>query len=214
MKVKICGLTRTGDALAAAAAGADMIGFVFARSPRRVSPEAARAMIAAVRGAAGSAGAAVPLAVGVFVDEPPGEVARVAALAGLDVAQLHGTESPDLCRSLPLPVIKALRVAKGEDLARAGDYAGAVGYLLLDARLPGAAGGTGKSFDWSLAAGASLAGVPWLLAGGLNPGNVARAVRACRPDGVDVSTGVEVGPGIKDRELMASFVKTAKEEIR
>ncbi len=214
MIVKICGLTRTEDAIAAVEAGADMIGFVLAPSPRRVTPENAAAMIGAARSAAvrrsAAPGARALLAVGVFVDEKPDTVAWMAKALGLDLVQLHGNESPTYCASMPVGVIKAFLVKDEGSLDGLEGYAGVVDYVLLDTYLSGRAGGTGQSFDWSIAAGMEGHPVPWLLAGGLTPATVGEAARRCRPHGVDVSGGVEVRPGVKDHGLIRQFIANAK----
>jgi len=201
--VKICGLTRVEDAAAAAEAGADMVGFVFAPSPRTVSVASAREMSRAVSGAG-------TLKVGVFVDAEAGFVRWTVEETGLDLVQLHGRESPAYCRSLPVGVIKAVRVKDNSSLEEAKPYLETVRFLLLDSWRPGLPGGTGLTFDWSLAEGVGKCGVPWLLAGGLHAGNVAQAVAACRPDGVDVSGGVEAEPGVKDHQLMRRFIEAAR----
>ncbi len=210
MIVKICGLTCTEDALAARDAGADLLGFVFANSPRRVSPEQARKIVAALAAAPPSPRGTRHLTVGVFVDEHPDTVNRIVESVGLDLVQLHGDESPDYCRSMPVPVIKAFRVQAEGSLEALKSYLGAARYLLLDRYRPGAAGGTGETFDWSLAEGMAEFGIPWFLAGGLHPANVAGAIAHCRPDGVDVSSGVESSPGVKDHRLIREFIFKAK----
>ena len=203
MKVKICGITCAEDALAAVAAGADALGFNFCpASPRYLDPRNARDI---VRG--------LPpfvTAVGVFVDVvSPEEVRRIARLSGVSVLQLHGEESPDYCRRLrgSYPLIKALRLGGGLNRQTLGEYP--VQAFLLDTYDETRRGGTGKTFDWSLAS--SLADLcPIILAGGLTPDNVAAAVRAVRPYAVDVCSGVEARPGKKDPEKLARFV----EEVR
>lgn len=205
MRVKICGLQDEATALAAAAAGADFLGFVFAPSRRRVTPERARSAIAAVRS---RAGALAPRMVGVFVDECPLLVADVAAYCGLDYVQLCGDESPSYLRRLGVPVLLA-RPTRGEaTLAALAPYRDLATLFLLDASTPGARGGTGRLCDWATA---SLVArhFPVLLAGGLTPANVADAIAAVRPAGVDVSSGVETD-GRKDPDKIAAFVAQAK----
>lgn len=201
MKVKICGITNYEDAAAAVELGADALGFNFyRRSPRYIEPEAARAIIRRLP--------PFVAAVGLFVDEGPEEVCRAARAAGVGVLQLHGDETPDYCGRLSgWPLIKALRVGGALDAAGLADYE--VQAFLLDARDGALYGGTGKVFDWSLAA--AVRGVaPIILAGGLRPDNVAEAIRTARPYGVDVSSGVESSPGRKDRALVGAFI----EEVR
>ncbi|MBV9923678.1 MAG: phosphoribosylanthranilate isomerase [Acidobacteria bacterium] len=198
--VKVCGITNLEDALAALDAGADMLGFNFyARSPRYVTPAAAREIVERL-----PAGATC---VGVFVNEArPADVERIAREAGLGAAQLHGDETPEYCRSLRgLKTIKALRVGPnyGAETAAAFD----TDAVLLDAYVPGERGGTGHTFDWSLASQTRERVARLFLAGGLTPENVASAVAAVRPYAVDVCSGVETSPGRKSPELMRRFVK-------
>ncbi len=196
-RVKICGITNREDALAACGLGAHALGFVLAESPRRISPERAREIIAMLP----------PLVatVGVFVDSPPEEVAELRRFCGLDWVQLHGSESEAEALALGPRVIKALRVGPGREPDPLS-YAGCA--LLLDTYHPDAVGGTGLSFDWSLAQDIA-AQRPVILAGGLNPSNVAQAIAQVKPFAVDVSSGVEIEKGIKDHELIASFIARA-----
>ena len=199
VRVKICGVTRLEDALAAAQAGADALGFNFwPQSKRYVDPRAAGDIIALLPPFVAT--------VGVFVDPTRDEALRAAEASGVQWLQLHGDESPELCASLPLPVLKAIRVRHRAslDLLDAYDVAG----FLLDTDSPGY-GGSGATFDWTLAAeGARRA--PIVLAGGLRPENVADAVRQVRPWAVDVASGVESAPGVKDHEKTARFIREAK----
>lgn len=198
--VKVCGITNLEDALAAVEDGADMLGFNFyARSPRYVSPGEALRIVGHLPDGVSC--------VGVFVNEPaPAEVERIAREAGLGAVQLHGDETPEYCQSLRgLTTIKALRVGADYDAESAAAYG--TDAVLLDAYVAGARGGTGHTFDWSLA-GLTRERVPRLfLAGGLNPDNVAAAVAAVRPYAVDVCSGVETSPGRKSPELIRRFVK-------
>jgi phosphoribosylanthranilate isomerase len=195
MIVKICGITRPQDAERAVALGAAAIGFIFwPSSPRRIGLEAAR-----------SIGRLVPasvLKVGVFVDAPAEELARTVDEAGLDAVQLHGSESPALVRGLEARVIKAVALGSPDADAQISQWTGTT--LLLDAHDPVRHGGTGRVVDWDRAAGlASRHEV--ILAGGLNPENVAEAVRRVRPAGIDVSSGVEQTPGVKDLVKLAAL---------
>jgi len=201
VKVKICGITRPEDALEAARLGADALGFNFwPGSKRYVAPADARAIVRRLP--------PFVTAVGVFVDAPREEILRAVAASGVQVAQLHGDEPPELCASLPLPVVKALRIANAHALAALAAYE--VSGFLLDAPSAGY-GGSGKTFDWSLATEAAAV-VPVMLAGGLTPENVAEAIRAVRPWGVDVASGVERAPGVKDLAKLRRFIETAKKE--
>ena len=202
VRVKICGITRLEDALAAARLGADALGFNFWPGSRRfIAPAEARRIIRALP----------PLltTVGVFVDPTHDEAVAAAAISGVQVLQLHGDESPEACRAFQLPVIKGLRVAGPEALAGLDRFAGLAG-LLLDAASPGY-GGSGLTFDWTIARQAA-ARFPLLLAGGLTPDNVGEAVRAVRPWAVDVASGVESSPGVKDPTQLARFIQRAKEQ--
>ncbi len=205
MHVKICGLRDEGAALAAAAAGADLLGFVFAPSRRRITPERARAIIAAVRERYPRDRVKM---VGVFVDECPLLVDNVAAFCGLDYAQLSGPAGAGYLRRLATPAIVALPATADlspDDLATYPQAA----LFLLDAYAPSARGGTGKVCDWQ-AAGRAARLYPLLLAGGLHPDNVAAAIAAVRPWGVDVSSGVETN-GHKDPAKITAFVRRAKD---
>ena len=186
------------------ASGADALGLNFyPRSPRYVTAETA-AVLARTRPALGAV-------VGVFVNEAPDIIRARVRECGLTAVQLHGDEPPEACAGYGVPVIKALRVRGPEDVERARAYVGVgdVATLLLDGAAPGYGGG-GVGFDWSLVARLSDAGVPVLVAGGLNPGNVQEAVRATKPYGVDVASGVEVSPGIKDADAVRAFVRAVR----
>lgn len=197
-RVKICGLTRPGDALKAVELGVDAIGLVFyPPSPRHVTIEQARAIVAGLP--------PFVTVVGLFVDESPASLREVLAQVRIDVLQFHGDEDPAHCRAFGRPWIKALRMKPGLDLAAAmAPYAGAGGFL-VDAWQADAAGGTGATFDWRRLP-AELAHQV-ILAGGLTPDNIGAALRSVRPYAVDVSSGVEAGKGIKDADRMAAFLK-------
>ncbi|XXF76890.1 phosphoribosylanthranilate isomerase [Myxococcaceae bacterium GXIMD 01537] len=204
VRVKVCGVTRVEDAREAWAAGADALGLNFyPRSPRYVEAAVAAAL-ARTRPALGAV-------VGVFVNEAPDVIRARVRECGLTAVQLHGDEPPEACEGFGVPVIKALRVRGPEDVDKARLYMGAgdVASLLLDGAAPGYGGG-GVGFDWSLVARLTGAGVPVLVAGGLTPANVAEAVRATRPYAVDVASGVESSPGIKDADAVRAFVRNAK----
>lgn len=201
-RVKICGIVKAAEAEAAVAGGADALGFVFHKpSPRYVSPGHAADII-------GSLPAFVD-AVGVVVDLDPEELENIVRVSGIDYFQFHGDESPHACGATGLPFLKALKVGDGADIrARAESYSGARG-LLLDTFVENLAGGTGSAFDWSRVPDSLPA--PVFLAGGLNVDNVAEAIRRVRPYGVDVSSGVERSPGIKDTSKIAEFLRAVSE---
>lgn len=200
VRVKICGITSLADARVAIGAGADALGFVFyERSPRHVSPQKAAAIIAQLP--------PFVQTVGLFVDAAAELVNWTADFCGLDLIQLHGAETPEYCIDVNRRVIKAFRVKDSASLSGIGRY-GVAAYL-LDAWSPEAPGGTGLTFDWSLARQA--AGTrPLILAGGLTPENVAAAIAAVRPYAVDVSSGVEEAPGKKDHGKIREFIAAAR----
>jgi phosphoribosylanthranilate isomerase len=202
VRVKICGITRAEDLHAACAAGADALGFVFyARSPRHVAAETVAALLRQLPPFVQS--------VGLFVDADPAFIESVLRVAPLDLLQFHGDETPADCARHGRPYIKAIRVNPDTDLLKcAADFDAARG-LLLDAFVPGVPGGTGERFDWNLIP--PNLPRPVILSGGLDPGNVAEAVRTVRPWAVDVSSGVEASKGIKDAQKIARFIANAKE---
>ena len=200
LKVKICGITNRDDALHAAACGADALGFVFySGSPRCMTPAQVRAIVQVLPPFVSR--------VGLFVNEAPERIRAIAGECGLDVLQLHGDEVPAACVFPPYRVIKGVRPRNSVDLAPLSAYP--VAALLVDAAVPGQFGGTGQRADWQLAAQLAAAHRV-ILAGGLTPDNVAAAVQAVRPYGVDVSSGVESAPGKKDPEKVACFIRNAK----
>jgi phosphoribosylanthranilate isomerase len=200
--VKICGVTRTEDALFAAQSGASAIGLVFYRpSPRYIEPDAAAAIVRALP--------PFVTAVGLFVDATEEEVRAVAARAHIQLLQFHGAESQQFCSRFDLPYMKAVRVRPGVDLLQyALDFHDAQA-LLLDAYQEGLHGGTGATFDWALIP-PSLP-LPIVLSGGLDPDNVRDAVRAVKPWAVDVSSGVEARKGIKDPAKIAAFISGVRD---
>ena len=208
--VKICGLTRREDVLAAVDAGAEYLGVVLAESPRRVSPSRAARLLRDVPARA----------VGVFVDAPSEHVRRIAESVPLDVAQLHGSETAETCGALRdsgVRVWKALRPTSAGELAEgAARYRGSVDGLLVEGHSEEAAGGTGTAFPhrwWEeagLEAGGGPEGPTLILAGGLTPENVARALDRTSPGVVDVSSGVETEPGVKDPGRIRAFVEAVR----
>jgi phosphoribosylanthranilate isomerase len=197
--VKICGITRLEDGLAAARLGADWLGFNFwPRSRRYLPPTAAASIIERLPPGV--------LPVGVFVDPTPEELLAAIRTSGVRTVQLHGDETPEFCAAVRVPVVKGIRVRDSHALAALAAYE--VSAFLLDSATPGY-GGSGATFDWSLAAEAA-ASVPLWLAGGLTPDNVAEAVRRVHPRGVDVASGVESAPGVKDLSRVEAFIRNAK----
>lgn len=204
MRVKFCGITNLEDAECAVEVGAWAIGLNhWPGSPRRVDPEAASEIAAAVR-------RRIEL-VGVFVNQPLDEIARAVEDEHLTMVQLHGDEGLSFCnevaRRTGAKVIKALRVRSTADVEAARAYR--TDFHLFDAYTPAAPGGTGESFDWELV-GQRTTKVPAILAGGLRPDNVAEAIAVARPFAVDVASGIERAPGRKDHNLMADFVRRAR----
>ena len=211
-RVKICGITRLADGLAAAREGADAIGFIFwAGTPRRIATDVACAIAAALP--------PYVTIVGLFVDPEPAEVRAMLAAVPLDLLQFHGNEPPELCRAFPRPYIKAVavgaRASKDGLLEYAARYPDAAGWLFDAPPSGGLPGGTGQTFDWSTLPHDLER--PIVLSGGLNAGNVGAAIRRVRPWAVDVSSGVEAidadgkpAKGIKDPERIRAFI----EEVR
>lgn len=208
--VKLCGMRRVEDVLAAAEAGADLVGLVFAPSKRRIQPTVGRSVVDAL-----SALRRRPLVVGLFVNAGIDEIQEIAEHVSLDAVQLCGDEPPGYEDALTLPVYRVLRLYPGETFsdarARASRYferARPPRALVIDAHVPGQYGGTGTVADWELAARLARE-FPVVLAGGLTPENVARAIETVRPAGVDVSTGIETD-GLKDPVKMRAFVAAAR----
>ena len=207
--IKICGLSTADTLRAALDAGADMVGFVFfERSPRFVGLDHARELAAVARGRA--------KIVALSVDASDRTLATIVARISPDLMQLHGTESPErvaeIRRTFDAPVMKALGVADAGDFDKALEYQDAADWLLIDAKPPRDAtrpGGNGEPFDWRLARGFAPK-KPWLLSGGLEPGNVGEAIALSGARGVDVSSGVESAPGVKDIEKIKAFVAAAR----
>ncbi|MEM6580169.1 MAG: phosphoribosylanthranilate isomerase [Pseudomonadota bacterium] len=200
-RIKICGLTRVEDALAAIAAGADALGLVFyAPSPRSVDAAQAAEIVAAIP----------PLVttVGLFVNASESEIRQTLDAVRIDLMQFHGDESPAFCDQFSCPWIKAVRVRQASDIASTCEQYQRARGILLDSWDKGARGGTGTTFDWNLAQGQWSK--PVLLAGGLDPDNVAEAVERVQPWAVDVSSGVEQSPGYKDSVKIANFVDAVR----
>jgi phosphoribosylanthranilate isomerase len=200
-RIKICGITRVEDALAAAHSGADAIGLVFhERSPRHVSIAQAKQLADALP--------PFVFAVGLFVNAEAAFVHAVLASVPLDMLQFHGDESAEFCAQFAKPYLKAIRVKAGVDLLQCAARFHTAKGLLLDAHVEGIAGGTGATFDWALIP--KQLPLPVILSGGLNVGNVAAAIKQVRPYAVDVSSGVEASKGIKDAAKIAAFINEVK----
>jgi phosphoribosylanthranilate isomerase len=218
-RIKICGITNLDDAHCAAAAGADFLGFVFyPKSPRFVAPEQAAVITQAIRD---EFGPSAPRCTGVFVDEPAARVTEILDTAGLDLAQLHGDEPPDVVQSLHPRAFKAIRPRTPADAnAAIATYRGAIAalqdgdatlpQLLIDAYHPQQYGGTGVPADLVMVRPIARQ-VRLLLAGGLTPETVALAIEQVRPWGVDVSSGVEATKGIKDHTKVRAFIQTVRQ---
>lgn len=209
LKAKICGVSTPEAVRAALDGGAGWLGFMFfPKSPRNLAPQAAARLAEPARGRAKS--------VAVMVDPSDAQVEEVAGILRPDLIQLHGHESPARAREIATRagcgIIKALPVAEAADLDAAGPYEALVEHLMFEARPPKDAalpGGSGRTFDWSLLAGRRFAR-PWFLAGGLDPWNVVEAARVSGAPLVDVSSGVERGPGLKDPALIAAFLDAVR----
>jgi phosphoribosylanthranilate isomerase len=209
LTVKICGLKSPEALDAALESGADLVGFVFfPPSPRHLGPEAARMLAERVQGRAGK--------VALTVDANDETLLAIVNALKPDMLQLHGKETPDrvvqVRSRFNLPVMKALPIATRADLSPIREYAQVSDRLIFDARAPKEAtrpGGLGKPFNWTLLAGIKP-GVPYMLSGGLDAGNVAQALRETRAPGVDVSSGVESAPGVKDPARIREFIRAAR----
>ncbi len=200
IRIKICGITDLNDALKAADLGADALGFNFyPKSPRLVSAQKAKEIIRKLP--------PFLVQVGIFVNESSEGVRKIADSTRIQAIQLQGDESPDFCSQFSQPVIKAIRIKNQDSLKVIKNYQ--VSAFLLDSYSPGYYGGSGKAFDWSLAMEAKKYG-RIVLAGGLNPDNIAEAIREVMPYGVDVCSGVEKEPGKKDHEKLREFIRTVR----
>jgi len=200
--VKICGITDYEDASIAVELGAAALGFIFAHSPRQVTPQKARDIISAIP--------PFVKTVGIFVNQDPIEINKIMRYCGLDLVQLHGDESPDFCDELMPYTIKALRIKDEASPRTAQAYRGNVRALLLDTYSKEKAGGTGETFDWQLAIKIKKLGIPIILAGGLGPSNIEGAISIVRPYAVDVNSGVEERPGKKSHSLIKDLMEKVK----
>lgn len=202
IRIKICGLTRLQDAQLAISLGATALGFIFAKeSPRKVTPEQVQEITKFLP----------PFItyVGVFLNQEKTFIEQTMAQCKLHVAQLHGEESPEFCSNLSHPVIKSFRVGTLEDLTPISAYKNHVSGILLDTKVSGQAGGTGKTFDWRLAKQAHQNGIPLILAGGLTPDNIQDAYKTALPYALDLSSGVESQAGIKDAARLKALFEVA-----
>ena len=200
VKVKVCGMTSLKDALNAVEGGADAVGFIFyKKSPRSVTMKTVREIVLELPPFVDT--------VGVFVDETAEQINKIADYCNLDIIQLHGDESPTFCKKIRRKVIKAFRIKDMQSVKKLSSFQ--VSGFLLDTFSDNLHGGTGKVFDWNLALPAKKFG-PVIMAGGLTPNNVQQAVRQIRPYGVDVCSGVESEPGIKDHKKVRAFLNNAK----
>jgi phosphoribosylanthranilate isomerase len=219
-KVKVCGITNSGDAMKACDLGADFLGFIFVkRTPRAVNKEAVREIVSLV--SVESEAPHKPALVGLFKNEDLKKAAETVISCGLDHVQLHGDESPDYCAKLKDSIwvkgdirIKVIKVFKvKEEIMPIGEYGlddyTKADFFVFDTYHPVVAGGTGEGFDWKVLKQYDI-NKPFFIAGGLTPANVLEAVKAVSPYGVDVSSGVEKAPGIKDDKLLKEFIENAK----
>ncbi len=200
-QVKICGITNTEDALAAVHCGAAALGFIcYPPSPRYIKPDDVKKIINALPKKV--------VSVGVFVNETSETIEKIMAHCGLDMIQLHGDESPEFCRDLPLSsIIKAVELKKETDINRAFNYD--VAAILVDSRHAGLFGGTGKKSNWDLAS-RFKSKKPFILSGGLNAENIAEALKTVVPDALDINSGVETSPGKKDHKKMDHIFKVIR----
>ncbi|MDJ0984085.1 MAG: phosphoribosylanthranilate isomerase [Desulfobacterales bacterium] len=199
VKVKICGITNAADASAAVELGANALGFIFADSPRQMTPQKVRTIVRMIP--------PFVKTVGVFVNETATTIRDVRQYCGLDLVQLHGDESPAFCDELMPYVIKSLRIKDDSCLQTSRAYQGKVRALLLDTWAREKVGGTGKTFDWQLAIKIKEIGIPIILAGGLRPSNINSAIQTVNPYAVDINSGIEEYPGKKNPALMKAVME-------
>jgi phosphoribosylanthranilate isomerase len=200
-RIKICGITRTEDAMTAAHLGVDALGFIFVKkSPRFIEVQAAAEIIRGLPSFVSR--------VGVFIDEPIENIVQICRTAMIDTVQLHGSETPEFCTQVPFPVIKSISVREDTDISIIDSYRTSA--ILLDTWSTGTSGGTGKTFDWRIAQRASLRNEHIILAGGLGPSNIEDALQSVQPYGVDINSGVEIKPGIKNPHKMRDVVRMVR----
>jgi phosphoribosylanthranilate isomerase len=202
MKIKICGITNKHDALNAIALNIHAIGFIFHKhSPRYVSPETLESFMLDIPPFIST--------VGVFVNSTHEEIMDTVRRCKLNTIQLHGDESPEFCMQFDLPIIKAFRIKEESDLKSIPQYKGIVNGYLLDTKVENIHGGTGKTFDWGLAIEAKLYDIPLILSGGINAENVGKAIKMVQPYAIDLSSGVEKEPGIKDYQKIKNLIQAS-----
>lgn len=203
MKIKICGITNRDDAMDAVNLGVDAIGFIFyEQSPRYISPDIVEEISLFLP--------PFVLLVGVFVNHDKPYIDAVVHRCRLDLIQLHGDESPEFCRTMRRRVIKAFKISDHNDVDQIAPYQSSVSAVLLDTKVSGMEGGTGKVFDWGLALKAKEFDIPLILAGGINSHNINKAVKLVNPYAVDLSSSVEDIPGKKDYNKMQDIVVAAR----
>jgi len=203
VRIKICGITNQYDASLAVELGADALGFIFAPSPRKVTPQQARHIIEGLP--------PFVQTVGVFVDESLSRIRDIADFCGLEMIQLHGDEPPNFCAALMPHVIKGFRLNDSSSLSHITDYRGKIRAVLLDTYQKGLQGGTGKTFDWNLAIRAKSMGMPIIISGGLRPSNIYSAIATVQPYAIDVNSGIEESPGVKNPFLMKSLMEKTRQ---
>ncbi len=202
VRVKICGITNHEDASLSVELGVDALGFVFAPSPRQVTPEKVRSIIDTLP--------PFVVTVGVFVNEAEETIRQIAGFCGLHLIQFHGNESPGFCQGFMPDAIKAFRLQDASSLLSIISYQGHVRAVLLDSYQKEIKGGTGKTFPWDLAVKVKGFALPIILSGGLTPSNIEQAILAVRPFAVDVNSGIEKRPGEKDPVLIKQLIETIK----
>jgi phosphoribosylanthranilate isomerase len=205
-KVKICGITNLEDARFASGALADYLGFIFyPESPRYIEPAKAGAINNWIEG---------PTKVGVFVNQPLDDVNRIVKETGIDMVQLHGNESPEYCSLVDVPIIKAIHISEDSKPSAIENlistYSTKVDFLLFDTKISGHWGGTGQVFDWSILESISME-IPFFLSGGLNAANIKKSIEIVQPNGVDLSSGLEESPGLKDFDKVEQFFEIMNE---
>jgi phosphoribosylanthranilate isomerase len=205
VRVKVCGITSLENASMVLSNGVEILGFIFAPSKRRITPEKARAIISQLP--------PFVRTVGVFVNEEPADIKKIREYCGLDLVQLHGDEDPEMCRELMPFVIKAFRLKDASSVEKVDSFRDRVRAVLFDTYSNEKRGGTGKTFDWNLALKGKKFGLPVILSGGLGPHNIKDAISKVRPFAVDLNSGVEKSPGEKCPILIKELMEAITGEI-